>query len=193
MTCVYCATFPNGKKYIGKTGDLHQRKKAHKSDALIGKRRLVYNAIRKYGFENIGWAVLIDGLEEHEASGLEMLTIALWKTNSREVGYNLTEGGEGVSGHRHSLKTRERLSSILKGKPGNRLGAKLSEESKRKMSLAKEVKKRPLRAISINTGTVFEFPSISQCARDLDIDKHSVLLAYHKKCRQACGYYIEAV
>jgi hypothetical protein len=46
---------------------------------------------------------------------------------------NLTDGGEGVLGHKHSEESRRKNSESKKGKTSNRKGVKLSEETKQKM------------------------------------------------------------
>ncbi len=49
-------------------------------------------------------------------------------------GANLTRGGEGVSGLKHTLESRQKMSLAKKGKPSTFTGNKHSEETKRVMS-----------------------------------------------------------
>lgn len=159
---IYMYTFPNGKKYIGKTKcSLSQRQGSNWS--RYKRCRLLWKAIQKYGTENIKTNILFEGtLTDEEASELECFYIAEYKTNACKYsnpsyGYNLTDGGEGISG---CVFTEERLKKLLaqlkketdkhKGKPlseehkrklseshkGLRLGCKLSEETKAKISKA---------------------------------------------------------
>jgi NUMOD3 motif len=90
-----------------------------------------------------------DNMTEADAFQLEMLLIHLHGKISDGTGIlrNVTDGGEGASGHRHSDSTkakigrpksaeeRERISQALKGKP-------LSEETKAKMSASRRGKKK---------------------------------------------------
>lgn len=83
--------------------------------------------------------ILHEGLTEEEAFGIEC-----WYINEYKYvyGYNLcnvSDGGDGVKGIKRSLSTREKISIANKGK---RLGVKLSEETKRKMSIARKGQKR---------------------------------------------------
>lgn len=83
--------------------------------------------------------ILHEGLTEEEAFGIEC-----WYINEYKYvyGYNLcnvSDGGDGVKGIKRSLSTREKISIANKGK---RLGVKLSEETKTKMSIARKGQKR---------------------------------------------------
>ena len=84
-------------------------------------------------------SILHDGLTEEQAFGIEAWYIHEYKY---VYGYNLcnvSDGGDGVSGVKRSLETREKISKANKGK---RLGCKLSEETKRKMSISRTGQKR---------------------------------------------------
>ena len=61
-TCVvYCATFPNDKKYVGITRrKLRYRIREHKKHSDDGSNTLFHKAIRKYGFDNVCWNILKD-------------------------------------------------------------------------------------------------------------------------------------
>jgi hypothetical protein len=76
-----------------------------------------------------------EGLTEQEAFKLEQYCIALYGRIDLGTGIlrNLTDGGEGASGHRPSESVRRKMSLSHMGKPGKR-GRKLTEETKRKMS-----------------------------------------------------------
>lgn len=65
MSCVYKHTFPNGEVYIGKTN-------MRPEDRWLngwGYRTspLMFNAIIKYGWDNVQHEIIADGLTEHEA------------------------------------------------------------------------------------------------------------------------------
>lgn len=138
---IYMYTFPNGKKYIGKTKrSMAQRR----GNGWCGykKSRLLWNAIQKYGTENIRTDILFEGaLTYDEASDLERFYIAKYKTNACKYtnpsyGYNLTDGGEGISGCVFTEERLERLLAQLKKVQNERKGTPLSEEHKRKLSEA---------------------------------------------------------
>ena len=84
-------------------------------------------------------SILHDGLTEEQAFGIEAWYIHEYKYI---YGYNLcnvSDGGDGISGVKRSLETREKISKANKGK---RLGCKLSDETKRKMSISRTGQKR---------------------------------------------------
>jgi group I intron endonuclease len=67
---------------------------------------------------------------------MEINYIEQYKSNDRNYGYNLTDGGDGLSGYKHSDESRQKISISLKGKiPWNR-GITLSDETKLKQSLS---------------------------------------------------------
>lgn len=91
---VYMHTCPNGKKYVGITKqdvkDRWQNGKGYKPNKRF------YNAILKYGWQNIQHEVLFENLTQDEAYKLEIELIALNESNNPNYGYNQTEGGANV-------------------------------------------------------------------------------------------------
>ena len=111
MFIVYMHTLA-GKSYIGQTCQpLHQRTKRDFS----GYKDQAYwwNAIQKYGYENIKTEVLYSNLSHAEADRYESLCIDRYNT-IRPYGYNLQGGG---SYGRKSAATRAKMSESQKGKP----------------------------------------------------------------------------
>jgi hypothetical protein len=72
-------------------------------------------------------------LSEPEAFELERERIAFWRSSGVDL-TNLTNGGEGISGFRHSEETRKKLSHLNKGVPSPLRGKPISEETKKKLS-----------------------------------------------------------
>lgn len=119
--CVYEHVFPNGKRYIGITS---KRPKARwqNGQGYMNKNNPMYRAIQKYGWDNIEHNILFTNLTQIEACEIEQELIAKYKTNvykyGSQYGYNLTDGGEGTTGHVMPPKQKEanRLRKI--GKTG---------------------------------------------------------------------------
>lgn len=156
--CVYCHINKiNGKKYYGKTSKdpLERWKNGHG----YKKQTYFYNAIIKYGWDNFEHIILHNNLSCSEASDLEKYYIEKDKTNvcrwSKEVcgGYNMTDGGEGKLGHKHTQESKEKISQhslemwkdpnkrkelIEKrsGQNSSSYGKKMSDETKQKLSNA---------------------------------------------------------
>ncbi len=125
---IYRITSPSGKSYIGQTTRFKERMDRH---SLTNSKTKLSNSIKKYGWE----AHRVDILWQGECTGeqlntLEINFIELYGTFHN--GLNLTEGGEGVKGLRHSEETKAKMSAANKGK---KLPPR-SEETKAKISAA---------------------------------------------------------
>lgn len=123
--CVYKHTAPNGKVYIGLTA---QRVEDRWLNGRGYARNLhFWNAIKKYGWDNIKHEILETGLSKVDASEVEKHYIALYMSSRPEYGYNLTEGGE--TGIHHTMQSRLKLSNSRKGQRYN-IGVPFTEERK---------------------------------------------------------------
>jgi group I intron endonuclease len=140
---VYEAKFPNGKRYIGlTTKTLKRRMIEHKHHSKYSNTRF-YNAVRKYGWENITWSVIAKCSTEEEMKEKEIQYIKDFRTLERDFGYNLREGGDGGT---HSEETKRKISiknsgenNPMYGRTGDQhhnTGRKFSEEHRRKLSEA---------------------------------------------------------
>ena len=136
---VYMYTFPNDKRYIGKTCRSMSERQRNILWEGYKNCTLLWNAIQKYGVENIKQDILFDNnMTDEEASRLEQICILLFKCNvnrfsNPSYGYNLTDGGDGVSGMiRRDDAHMEQVRKMIE----NRRGCKLTEEHKRKLSVA---------------------------------------------------------
>lgn len=110
----------NGKVYIGKTTKtLKQRKYVHKSYSkkdTSGKKVIFHNAIKKYGWENFKWEVLCE-CDDYNLLGIRE-TMKIIVNNSHYLdgyGYNMTYGGEGCLGYKHSKEAKEKISKSKTG------------------------------------------------------------------------------
>jgi group I intron endonuclease len=120
MFTIYRIVGPTGKCYIGQTRlPLVVRWRTHVSRAFSSAKnqcKHLANAIRKYGKDSF----IIESLSvvdtKERANDLEKLLIQKFNLRDPKVGYNITAGGDGSLGIR---------------------GHKLSEEHKKKLSLAK--------------------------------------------------------
>lgn len=81
----------NGKKYIGIT---KQEPKRRWQNGLGYLNTYFGNAIVKYGWDNFNHDIIMSGLSKDMACQLEIALIAQFRTNEREYGYNISEGGE---------------------------------------------------------------------------------------------------
>lgn len=92
--CVYCHTnLTNGKKYIGIT----RKKPEYRWNNGSGykKQEYFHRAIQKYGWDGFLHEVLYSNLTEQEAKTLERKLIKEYDTRNKDLGYNITGGGDG--------------------------------------------------------------------------------------------------
>ena len=89
---VYKHTAPNSKVYIGITRTSLQKRWGTKGQEYKGQ--MFYNAIQKYGWDNIKHELLYENLSEQQAKIMEMSLIYYYKSNDRQYGYNRTNGGD---------------------------------------------------------------------------------------------------
>ena len=96
--CVYMhVNKTNGKKYVGITLDLKRRWKGQGSE--YKKSPYFYRAIQKYTWNGFDHLLLLNGLTKSMAEQIEIQLIKKYHThiNNGKEGYNLTNGGEGVT------------------------------------------------------------------------------------------------
>lgn len=142
---VYMHICPNNKVYIGITA----RKPEYRWNNGKGYKnnKHFYNAIQKYGWENIEHKILYTNLSENDAYKIEIELIKQYRSNNRKYGYNNSTGGEKSmagcpawnkgthiinsgsfkKGHKLSKQSLDKISKANKGR-------KLTNEVKKKMS-----------------------------------------------------------
>jgi hypothetical protein len=88
--------------------------------------------------------ILESDLTEVDAFRLEKEYIAKYGRKDLGTGIlrNMTDGGDGIMGHKHSEETKKKIALARVGKPTN-LGKKMSEEQKEKLRQANLGKKAP--------------------------------------------------
>lgn len=84
------------KYYVGVTCQDVKKRWGNSSGILYRKCRLFYDAIQKYGWDNIEHEIIASNLNEDEAYKFEKLLISKLKTYDENFGYNLTRGGKGA-------------------------------------------------------------------------------------------------
>ena len=150
MYIVYMHTCPNGKKYIGITSQTPERRWQKGKGYAYGSNPYFYNAIEKYGWDNIEHTILFRNLTKDEAEEKEIELIKEHKTSQREYGYNIDLGGSSCGKHSEEYKIRmsnmqkeiwERMPERRIAMSKLRSGTHLSEETKEKLRQANLGKK----------------------------------------------------
>lgn len=116
----------NGKYYFGKTVNYKRRMNEHK---FKKSKTYLSNAIKKNGWDNFTKEIIVENIicryistkpngrkvyDESELNKLEKQHIYLFQSDNRKYGYNLTKGGEGISGLIHSDETKKKMAMSKK-------------------------------------------------------------------------------
>jgi predicted GIY-YIG superfamily endonuclease len=213
---VYMHVCPNDKKYIGitklKPNERWKNGKSYKNCVLFNR------AIQKYKWENIKHVILYQGLTKEEAESKEIELIAYYKTNKKEYGYNIENGGhvncvseetkKKISEATKKAMQRPEVKRNMSIAQHNRIsplkGRKLSNEHKKKLSIAHQGKghkqskeaiekmiknnTRKKKIICIETNQIFE--SLHEADRQTNIDYRNI----QRSCKNgkiAGGYHWE--
>lgn len=142
---VYKHTSPNNKVYIGITSQ--SLKDRWFNGEGYNKQKLFYRAIKKYGWDNFTHEILFENLTKEEACQKEIELIAEYKSNNPEFGYNLTTGGEGVSGYHHTDIAKQKIGVAAKGNQYGK-GYKHTQEAIEKIREAMKGKIRATESIA---------------------------------------------
>lgn len=152
----------NGKIYVGRTKQTPEKRYGIngsnylKQDKYSGEylQPLFANAINKYRWDNFEHEVIASNLTEEESRNFEKLLIDVLRSNEKEFGYNMTEGGEDLSNlwseerkRKHSNNRRISVRCIELDQSFETLGqavkaTKISSEEIQKCCWSREKKNR---------------------------------------------------
>ena len=210
---IYMYTSPSKKMYIGQTINETSRKWQHKRKTLLTNTKFG-NALKKYGFENFEYKVLIKfkptlNIEKLKRvlNKLEDRYIKLY--NSIELGYNLREGGEcGIHSEESIQKMKDYANnmteehkinlSISSKKRYERDGLTenqdkaleygrhlpCTEESKQKLKQSNSTKMKKVGKYDLEDTLIETFNSIADAARSLE---GSTQKTKHNKIGDCCN------
>lgn len=181
--CVYMHTSPSNKIYIGITK--MNPKKRWSNGYGYKKQQLFWRAICKYGWENFKHEIIYSNLTKHEAEEKEIALIAYYKSNQRNYGYNVENGGNATG--KIAETTKKKLSEITaqrmsdqnaRDKIANSLrGNKLSEEHRKHISKSQKI---PVFCIELNK----VFDSARDAGQELQVDKSGINNCCRGKSKQ---------
>lgn len=132
----------NGWSYIGLScrANLNDRWQNGKGYWSNNKDSAFYNAIQKYGWENFSHEILEDNINSIElANERESYWISYYHTYIHDpecAGYNMTLGGDGSYGYKHSNEIKNKISEQTKIAMSN---LKLNEPDKFKAGYNKAI------------------------------------------------------
>ncbi len=111
---VYCHISPSGKRYIGITAQIPRVR--WKNGYGYEQCSAMWNAVKKYGWDNFQHVILNEGLTKEQAEAEEIRLISHWKTTDARFGYNISAGGKGSNCGPRSDDVKEKISAHHKGK-----------------------------------------------------------------------------
>ena len=180
MYTIYMHTCPNGKIYIGQTkrrcedrwgNGLHYKNNPH-----------FYNAIKKYGWENIKHEILATTENREEAGELEKKYIALYDATNREKGYNHSTGGMSSSeGYHHTDEAKRKIGEASKGR-------RLSEYAIKQKRLAR-IRSVKVYDTQLNLLTICE--SLTEAEKYTGVDNANIAAVCRGKYKQFKGYIFQ--
>lgn len=111
---IYKYTSPSNKSYIGQT--IHEQTRFARHRRMEGDNKF-HNAIKKYGFDNFEYEVLFTIYDERTRVKQKLDLMERYYINrydSFNNGYNMTLGGDGGSGTKHTEEFKKCLSKRMK-------------------------------------------------------------------------------
>jgi len=190
----------NNKKYIGITSKKPEKRwnngNSYKTSPHFN------NSIKKYGWDNFDHVILYENLSELEAKSKEIELIAEYNTMNNKYGYNMTKGGDGISGYKCS---EEQIKQMRERK----LGTKASEETKEKMRNAmlgreitdewkekiseshmgdKNPTAKPIVQLNVNYELIKEFSCGRYAEQELGINVTNISQVCLGRAKSASGY-----
>ena len=207
---VYKHISPSNKVYIGITHLLPSQRwcrgNGYKNNPMF------YSAILKYGWDNIEHKIVISNLTKEQAEEVEKQLISYYK--SIGLSYNITDGGEGTNGYKHTDEYKERMRLLQLHKPKSSLAVQRQKETKamypyhhtddakRKISEAAKLVDHTKAArfakiansksvvLKMVKGEIREFSSQREVAKFLNISewKVSISIKEHRFVKEAGGY-----
>lgn len=95
---VYRHTSPSGKVYVGITAQKVTKRWQNGKGCTKSSQPYFNAAIKKYGWSNFKHGIILENVSESEAKYTERYLIRWYKIHN--ISYNITDGGEGMLGHR---------------------------------------------------------------------------------------------
>lgn len=139
---VYQITSPKKRIYIGGSIDTERRKGEYSRLECKVQIRL-YNSLKKHGWKNHKFEI-IHLCKEKLLNELEMHYIKLFDTFNTPHGLNLTKGGEGASGYKHTEKAIEVMHQANSGENNPFYDKIHTKKTLKLMSQAKLGKNHPM-------------------------------------------------
>jgi group I intron endonuclease len=130
----------DGRSYIGQS--IHGEEVRTKGHLRSKDSTYFHRAIRKYGWDNFTTEILHENIDPVYLDDWEMYYIALYETLGTK-GFNMTAGGRGIRGYRHTETHKNQLSVRMAGANNPFFGRKHSEETLQRITATRMGEKNP--------------------------------------------------
>lgn len=155
----------NGKIYIGQVSNktVQDRFNRHIKEARFNHPMLIDKAIYKYGADNFVVEQIDIASSKEELNQKEKYWIKYYNSTDKNIGYNLTEGGEG--GNTYLNKTEEEMNDI-----------------KHKLSIANSGNKngmsKQIKALNVKTNEILHFETLISACKYFDHKQKGTFIKY---------------
>lgn len=204
MWTVYLVNI-NEKQYVGITSKgLDWRKRRHLVEARRGLTKTVFHNSLAKNYQIAIWSVLDQVSSKEEAIALEKKYIQNLNTLFPN-GLNLTKGGDGFWGNRHTKESKQKISQANLGLKRSKATKKRISDATRGLSKRPQTQKeRDLKSIArgskpfevyLKDGTYLgRWTNKSDCSKKLNISRSVIIRALKtKKHNYNCKYIIKEV
>lgn len=151
-----------GKKYVGVAKNTAKRWRQHVSNARSARlNSALHQAILKHGEDNFEFEVIACSTSREDIAKTECALIAQYACKAPN-GYNLTNGGDGLSGLAKTPEHKAKIGNANRGRKLSpqhiakirlsRIGSKRSAETKRKMKALQSTESYRLKISEIMRG-----------------------------------------
>jgi len=137
-----------------------------------------HNIVNKVDFEV---EILYDNISWDRAKDLEIWLIAEFGIGRGSQLVNLTLGGDGVLGYKHTDEFKEKIGSRYRGKH-------LDDNTVSKMRKSNTYRAKPIIQYSLKGDYIAEYPSINEAIRQTGADKKTLSQHLRGKYKSAKGF-----
>lgn len=155
------------KIYIGITNQgSGARYRHHWYKSRIGEPSPIHRSMAKYGEDNFTLEIIDFADTYDELKEKEKYWIKQYNSTDKSIGYNLTEGGDGTFGRKHSEETKKKMSETRLGKCSDK-----QREHLLKLTVGQSKK---IYQYDTDFNLIGEYNSIKEASKITGIDRNTI-------------------